>query len=803
LSPVIVRARTEMRARLFSMIALALLVGLGTGAVMTTAAGARRTDSSYKRFARAYKAADMQIYPPFSSDFANIPFNKVEQLPQVEAAALYHFIFSGDQAGQIAAGDARYGTLIDRPKVLEGRMPAADSLDEVAVSFTLAKNQHLRVGSPMTLPLAAGGFDSPPKPFEVTLRVVGIEVAPGEFPPSLNPFGSNATETMHVSDAFYQSMKKRGVFSLDSLLLRFRRGSADFGAVVKQLNELAKEVSPPGQVLPQLNQNLDDQEANVQRSIHLQAVALWIVGGLVALIGLLVLSQLLARQAVLDSRESPTLLALGMTRTQIWLTGMGRAAVLGLAGAILGVVIAILASPLMPLGVAGKAEPNPGFSFDLLVLGLGVLAAVVVVLLLAAWPVWKSATITRRDLAGGSAKPSLVARTAALPGLAPPVSTGVRLALESGRGVTEVPVRSSLFSVTLAIAALASALTFGAGMNHLLDTPRLYGWNWSANITTSDDTATADPGVQILGADPRVSDIAVVDTPPLGLGQNAQLRFDSVVLRQEKGLLTPMVVDGRAPAGPHEVALGTRTLHDAHAHIGSTVLLQITAIPPNPTPFKVVGTVVIPPNSDSARLGSGAVLTIDGEKSMIPAGVQAPPLTDAYFRLAPGVNEKAALADLKHKLEGTYDLILPKRPNDLVNFGQVQNLPLLLAGLVALLAAATLAHTLVTSIRRRRRDLAILKMLGFVPSQVRWAVAWQATTFVSVALLIGLPLGIAIGRTIWSFFATQLGTISEPITPSLPLLLTIPAAVVLANLIAVAPATIAGRMRPALVLRAE
>jgi hypothetical protein len=86
---------------------------------------------------------------------------------------------------------------------------------------------------------------------------------------------------------------------------------------------------------------------------------------------------------------------------------------------------------------------------------------------------------------------------------------------------------------------------------------------------------------------------------------------------------------------------------------------------------------------------------------------------------------------------------------------------------------------------------------------VRWAVAWQATTFVSAALLVGLPVGLAIGRVVWSVFAHQLGTLAEPMTPSMRLLLTIPGAVVLANLIAAIPGLIAGRMKPAPALRAE
>src|SRR5439155_24485768 len=255
------------------------------------------------------------------------------------------------------------------------------------------------------------------------------------------------------------------------------------------------------------------------------------------------------------------------------------------------------------------------------------------------------------------------------------------------------------------------------------------------------------------------------------------------VFQPVKGSLAPVVLDGRVPNGPNEVALGAKTLRDVRAHIGSTVRMSIAAIQGPTVPYTVVGTVVLPPHSDSARLGVGAGLTFEAEKRMVPPEVHAPPLSDLYVRFAPGVDRSAAVTSLRRALTEGFDFILPSRPSDLVNFGQVQNLPLLLAGLVAVLAAATLAHTLVTGIRRRRRDLAILKMLGFVPGQVRSAVAWQATTFVAVTLLVGLPAGVVGGRAIWTIFVRQLGALSEPVTPSLSLLLTIPGAIVLANLI--------------------
>jgi hypothetical protein len=53
----------------------------------------------------------------------------------------------------------------------------------------------------------------------------------------------------------------------------------------------------------------------------------------------------------------------------------------------------------------------------------------------------------------------------------------------------------------------------------------------------------------------------------------------------------------------------------------------------------------------------------------------------------------------------------------------------------------TMAHTLITSVQRRRRDLAVLKTLGFVRGQVAATIAWQATTFAVVALCLGLPFG--------------------------------------------------------------
>jgi ABC-type lipoprotein release transport system permease subunit len=67
---------------------------------------------------------------------------------------------------------------------------------------------------------------------------------------------------------------------------------------------------------------------------------------------------------------------------------------------------------------------------------------------------------------------------------------------------------------------------------------------------------------------------------------------------------------------------------------------------------------------------------------------------------------------------------------------------------LALLAVGTLAHVLLTGVQRRRRDLAVLKILGLLRSQLLRVVSWQASALAAVALLVGLPVGLGTVRRI-------------------------------------------------------
>ena len=139
--------------------------------------------------------------------------------------------------------------------------------------------------------------------------------------------------------------------------------------------------------------------------------------------------------------------------------------------------------------------------------------------------------------------------------------------------------------------------------------------------------------------------------------------------------------------------------------------------------------------------------------------------------------------------------LLPPVPDALYDVERVRTLPAILAGLLAFLGLATLVHSLVSLVRSHRRDLALLKTLGFTRPQVAATTAWQGTAFVAAALVCGLPLGVAAGRWAWRLVADQLGVESAPRVPVLAILLIVPAALLVANLAAAVPGWLAARAR--------
>jgi len=144
-----------------------------------------------------------------------------------------------------------------------------------------------------------------------------------------------------------------------------------------------------------------------------------------------------------------------------------------------------------------------------------------------------------------------------------------------------------------------------------------------------------------------------------------------------------------------------------------------------------------------------------------------------------------------------------QRPAEIANAGTLRATPSYLALALVLGAVIALALILIATVRRRRRDLALLKALGFTQRQLAAVVAWQSTVAAVIGIVVGVPLGIIVGRALWTLFAQSINTVPATSVPVWSVMLTALGALIFAVLVAVVPGRHAARTPTALVLRAE
>jgi hypothetical protein len=279
---------------------------------------------------------------------------------------------------------------------------------------------------------------------------------------------------------------------------------------------------------------------------------------------------------------------------------------------------------------------------------------------------------------------------------------------------------------------------------------------------------------------------------------------------------------GRAPTAPGQIVLGAQTMRAVHARIGQALRVMVNQVSQSPSyrpasrMMRVVGEAVFPAFSRGGftptELGTGAAVPAAVLSEQSPETGCTGRVTCYNFfllRYRPGTDLVAAGARLSAILTrtgcppGSCVATTDQRPSSIRDYSGVRDTPLLLGAVLGMLALATMTHVLLTSVRRRRRDLAMLKALGLVRRQVLGVVEWQAVALAVAALLFGVPVGLLAGRWAWVLFADAAG-VSPGASIPIPLVLaTIPITVAVAALIASGPGWTAARVRPAVALRAE
>jgi ABC-type lipoprotein release transport system permease subunit len=134
-------------------------------------------------------------------------------------------------------------------------------------------------------------------------------------------------------------------------------------------------------------------------------------------------------------------------------------------------------------------------------------------------------------------------------------------------------------------------------------------------------------------------------------------------------------------------------------------------------------------------------------------------------------------------------------PTSIRALERVTAAPLVLGAVLALLLVAGGGYLLATSVRSRRRDLAILRALGSDSGQLRAVVHWQASLVAAMVLIVGVPLGIILGRWVVTLLTNALGIVPGADVPLLILAAAVVTALVVANALALLPARRAAHVR--------
>ena len=834
--------RHHVRQRSLALAALALTAALGTTGTLVAAGAADRTAGAYSDYLDRAHVGRVVINPSLVS--SNID-RVVRALPGVESVTSDALFSAGidrhprprtqaeldaDPAPMLVRGstDGRYVTM-DRPALTAGRLPTGPN--EALATVELAHEQHMAIGD--VLPLSfwsrrtelAGVTTAVPPVGVEHVTVVGIATLPDEVLPDglyprqtliVSPDVAKRYDCLpdappsdaSVDQSVLQLAPARCATSYRYYSLAVRGDDRNLTTAMHAFTNAADRLTAE---LPQSLRDRQvayslvaktttaDEQKRVDRSTQPIVVALAVLAAAAAVITALLVALGAARDLIRADDDQLTWWRLGLTKRE-----RARIFVVPLLGAIgsglaLGVLAAWLLSPVAPIGNVRSVDPSPARVLSgliwLVVLALAVVFLVVVTLLS-----WRAAgrvgTRARRRVPGAT-------RRFGRGSGRPEIAEGLRAAYPTNRGVGLV-----LATGGTAVAVFVAAVVFGASLSSLLSTPASYGWSW--------DVATVDNfgyGGVNLDAVRHTLDRRDDVERWTALGFSNSITLDNAPVPTVFGFdhsstVDVPVVKGHLPAARDEIALGARTAVDHGLGVGDRVRVAGFEVPARSA--TVTGIVVLP------ALGPfQADRTAPGVGMLIPQAMldrkQTPGLvTFIGIHLRPHTDQAATFTHLRRAFASwdpqaitTFDFARPVRPAEIIDARSMRISPMLVGGLLVVGATVGLAIAIAMSVRARRRDLAVLRVLGFTARQLRASVLVQAFAIAAAAVVIGTPLGIALGRIAWRAFASRLGVVTQPSTPSGWIVATAVGAAVVALLAAAIPARAAARTRPATALQPE
>jgi FtsX-like permease family len=829
--------RATIQQRWSGYLSIVLLIGLVGGVAMVSIAGARRSQSTFGAYLAATRASNLQLQTSVTSGQFGVDLRgKLARLPHVEHVADAPSLlviqlgsngkalpssFNNNDVQQVGSTGGMYFSQ-DRVVVTQGQMADPASTDEMVATAEAARMSGWHVGQ--TVPFGAYSVAQANMPtfnpltgkpwMRFSAKLVGLVEFSSQV---VNDDVDRFPTYVLMTPALTKKLNPAAIYPTYGLRL-------DSDHSVPAVEREIVNALPPGSTYSfHLTSVVEGQ---VERATRPEVIALGVFGVIAALAVLLIGGLAISRQLWLSGGDLEVLRSLGADRPTLAADAMFGTISAVFLGAPLAIGVAVALSPLMPIGPASAVDPSPGVALDWPVLLSGLVVLIFGLGGLTVGLAHRGAT-RRHDEASKTRRRSGLVEVATKSGLPEPAIAGLRFSLERGRGRTAVPVRSALLAAVLAVTVVVATLTFGSSLAALNSHPPLYGWNWSYAIN-SPGTSSVPPVVgKLLSQDPNVA---------AWTGYKfANVQIDGltvpILLTKPHAPLGPPLLSGHALDENDQVVLGSATLAALHKKVGDTVLVSYGAPKDAPvyiaqTPLLIVGTATMPAIGVTGHLhpsmGTGALVSTGIEPATFQRVLAQPDPNlngpDMYVvRFKNGVRPSAARMSLQRIVESadklmaadpngqgdTYSVLSVQRPAEIVNYQSTGSTPGILAAGLAAGAVVALGLTLSASVRRRRRDLALLKAFGFTRRQLAATVACQASVAAIVGIIVGVPVGIALGRWLWDLFARNIYAVPLPTVPVLEVVLVALGAILLANLVAAVPGQMAARTPTALLLRSE
>lgn len=733
--------RSETVARWRVLVLVALVSAIWSGATLAAIAGARRTANVVDRFLVATEASDASFGIERGGVDPDDLLNAVAAQPAVVEADLLWYASTGlafDQGyfiNLVGAIHGRWGRDFDLPIVLRGRTADPTRPEEVMITRRVADLLGVEVGDELAMPTwdraeyeawhdERGAYPEFRGP-RVDVTVVGIVTITADLDAS-EETGLLIVVSPAFVDRWASSIGENGF----AVPVTLRDASANSETLVPAIETVLGESVSVGSTA--------DAVAQLRDATRTSSVGLIVFAVLVGLAGSVVVAFAIAREVRRAATRLAPMRALGATPRQFAMSAAVPIVPAAVGGAVLGAVVAVAASAAFPLAPGRVAEPESGMRFDPVVLAGGVvtIAAMLLIALVTAMSGTHRKRGRTRTLAPGPLSSSS----------GPTATVGFVRAL-GGDGA-----RARLALVCLMVAGFVATTWFGQHLSRLGAEPNAWGYTWSSSPELGFEPGVFEEAVEQTMDTPGVASVDLLDFGDIVVdGRRTRIATVNPARSFDPPGVEPRVLEGRAPTAAGEIALGRHTAEALGVGVGDRVAVQAE---PDLTVDLTVVSIIVPPAILHSNDPAEGAFVHRGQMDRFDIALG----TLVLLRYEPGVDADA----LEARLEGRPGWVFGARSHARRQ-GAIANVvavTVLVPWLAACFALLGLGSVVAASARRSgadAHDLSVLHAVGFTLRDLRAAAVTEAVVVGAVGLGLGLSVGWAIGRSLWSVLVDRLG----------------------------------------------